>query len=158
MAFVGTLPLLLTPELKARYLTILESGNADEAAATASECKCKIRTSVHREARRDLLMHALQLSAQHPLFGVGYNEFPVADSNRAAAEGQDAYWHEVHNIFAVILVENGFPALILFCCSFMCAGQGSSAQLQADSPGSHSKGTRSFFPVPADGAGRLFHL
>ena len=96
----------ITPELKARYLTILESGNSDEAAATASDANVKSALQ-STEARRDLLMHALQLSVQHPIFGVGYNEFPVADSNRAAAEGQDAYWHEVHNIFAVILVENG---------------------------------------------------
>jgi O-antigen ligase len=120
LAFVGSLPFLLTPELKARYLTILESGNADEAAATASDANVKSALQ-STEARRELLRHALQLSVRHPIFGVGYNEFPVADSNRAAAEGQDAYWHEVHNIFAVILVENGFPALILFCCSFSCA-------------------------------------
>jgi len=120
IAFVGSLPFLLTPELKARYMTILESGNADEAAATARDATVKSALQ-STEARRDLLEHALQLSVRHPIFGVGYAEFPVADSNRAAAEGQEAYWHEVHNIFAVILVENGLPALILFCCSFACA-------------------------------------
>ena len=120
IAFVGSLPFLLTPELKARYMTILQSGDADEAVATARDANVKSALQ-STEARRDLLKHALQLSVKHPLFGVGYNEFPVADSNRAAAEGQEAYWHEVHNIFAVILVENGLPALILFCCSFACA-------------------------------------
>jgi O-antigen ligase len=120
VGFVGSLPFLLTPELKARYMTILESGNADEAAATARDANVKSALQ-STEARRDLLKHALQLSMQHPVFGVGYAEFPVADSNRAAAEGQEAYWHEVHNIFAVILVENGVPALILFCAAFWWA-------------------------------------
>ncbi len=120
IAFAGSLPFLLTPELKARYMTILESGNSDEAAATATDANVKSALQ-STEARRDLLKHALQLSVKHPIFGVGYAEFPVADSNRAAAEGQEAYWHEVHNIFAVILVENGVPALILFCGAFFSA-------------------------------------
>lgn len=120
VAFVGSLPFILTPELKARYMTILESGNADEAAATASDANVKSALQ-STEARRDLLKHAFQLWSGHPIFGVGYNEFPVADSNRAAAEGQPAYWHEVHNILAVILVENGAPALIFFGIAFASA-------------------------------------
>lgn len=118
--FIGSLPFVLTPELKARYMTILASGHADEAAATARDANVKSALQ-STEARRDMLQHALQLSVKHPIFGVGYNQFPVADSNRAAAEGQVAYWHEVHNIFAVILVENGVPAFILFCCAFSSA-------------------------------------
>jgi O-antigen ligase len=118
--FLGSLPFLLTPELKARYLTILQTGNADAAAAAASDAEVKSALQ-STEARRDLLKHALQLSIRHPVFGVGYAEFPVADSNRATSEGQDAYWHEVHNIFAVVLVENGVPALILYCGAFFFA-------------------------------------
>jgi O-antigen ligase len=120
VAFLGSLPFLLTPELKARYMTILQTGNADAAAAAAGDAKVKSALQ-STEARRDLLKHALQLSVRHPVFGVGYGEFPVADSNRAAAEGQESYWHEVHNIFAVMLVENGVPALILYCCAFYLA-------------------------------------
>jgi O-antigen ligase len=120
VVFSGSLPFLLSPELKARYMTILQTGNSDAAAAAAQDANVKSALQ-STEARRDLLEHALQLSIQHPVFGVGYAEFVVADSNRAAAQGQEAYWHEVHNIFAVILVENGIPALILYCSAFYFA-------------------------------------
>src|SRR5581483_2778724 len=59
VTFVGALPFLLTPELKARYMTILESGNADEAAAQATDANVKSALQ-STEARRDLLKHALQ--------------------------------------------------------------------------------------------------
>jgi O-antigen ligase len=56
------------------------------------------------EARKELLRESIQLTLQHPVFGVGPGNFPVATEA----------WHVAHNTYTELSAEGGFPALILF--------------------------------------------
>jgi O-antigen ligase len=110
-------PFVLTDELKARYMTAFMgndyvgtlSGDAAVAAGSAL---------LSTEARTELMENALRLSLHHPLFGVGFGQFQVADAQRASDAGEEAYWHAVHNGFLVILVEDGLPALVAIVLAF----------------------------------------
>jgi len=56
------------------------------------------------EARKELLRESIQLTLQHPLFGVGAGNFPVATEA----------WRVAHNTYTELSAEGGFPALTLF--------------------------------------------
>lgn len=56
------------------------------------------------EARRELLKKSLELTARHPIFGVGPGNFASATQ----------YWHVTHNTYTQLSAEAGLPALILF--------------------------------------------
>ena len=56
------------------------------------------------EARKELLRESIQLTLQHPVFGVGPGNFPVATEA----------WRVAHNTYTELSAEGGFPALILF--------------------------------------------
>jgi O-antigen ligase len=63
------------------------------------------------------MAHAISLSLHHPVFGVGFGQFQVADAQRASTASEDANWHEVHNVYLLMLAENGFPVAIAFLIS-----------------------------------------
>jgi O-antigen ligase len=120
-ALAVSAPFILSRDLKQRYLTLF-MGNTLEQTASNEEDLANVRSANEStEARRQLLIHALQLSVQHPLVGVGFGQFPNADADRAIASAQEAYWHEVHNIFVLLMVENGVPAVVCFLLSFFFA-------------------------------------
>jgi O-antigen ligase len=56
------------------------------------------------EARKELLRESIQMTLQHPVFGVGAGNFPVATEA----------WRVAHNTYTELSAEGGFPALILF--------------------------------------------
>lgn len=117
VAGVIAAPFILTDDLMNRYLTTFYG---DELSQTLTGNQLDtVRSAIDSSvARSQMLQHAMDLSLHHPVFGVGFGQFPVADAARAAAEGQVAYWHQVHNAFVLILVEDGLPALIAFLASF----------------------------------------
>ena len=120
LALVGCLvavPFVLTDELKARYLTIFKG--ADFAQSLSADDAAVVMSALDStEARSELMKHAMDLTIHHPLFGVGIGQFQIADAARAAVSGEDAYWHQVHNGFMLIAVEDGIPALIAFLVAF----------------------------------------
>ena len=117
VAGIIAIPFVLTDDLKNRYLTIFEG---EELAQTLTGDELfNVRSAIESSAsRQQLIQHAMELSLHHPVFGVGFGQFPVADAARATADGENAYWHQVHNVFLLILVENGLPALIAYLISF----------------------------------------
>ncbi|MGH9358379.1 MAG: O-antigen ligase family protein [Terriglobia bacterium] len=56
------------------------------------------------EARKDLLIDSLRITAEHPLFGVGVGDFPAASK----------MWNQTHNVYTTLSAEAGIPALIIF--------------------------------------------
>ncbi len=56
------------------------------------------------QARWDLLVQSLKVTAQHPLFGVGPGNFTVVSGN----------WHVAHNSFTQMSSEGGVLAFLLF--------------------------------------------
>ena len=66
-----------------------------------------------RLQRRELLMRSIVLSFEHPLFGVGPGQFPVAVDVESKKEGKHSPWLGTHNSFTQVSSECGFPAF--FC-------------------------------------------
>jgi O-antigen ligase len=56
------------------------------------------------DARQELLTTSLQITAKHPLFGIGPGQFAVFSGN----------WHAAHNSFTEMGAEAGIPAFVLF--------------------------------------------
>jgi O-antigen ligase len=76
------------------------------------------------DLRKELLLSSLQLSIRHPLFGVGPGMFAVANANFAESNSGKSNWnawHETHNTFTQVSVEDGLPGLFLYSLTlFFC--------------------------------------
>jgi O-antigen ligase len=78
------------------------------------------------ELRRELLLSSLQLTMRHPLLGVGPGMFAVANADYTQeTKGQADYnaWHETHNTFTQLSVEDGLPGLFLYCLTILLCFQ-----------------------------------
>ena len=62
------------------------------------------------QARQRLLWRSLEITAEHPLFGIGPGNFQVISG----------VWHETHNSYTQISSEAGIPALILYLSILWC--------------------------------------
>lgn len=99
--------LMLDPSSISRYETLVRPGLAsDEAALSARESA---------DAREHELALSLELTATHPLFGVGMGDFIPAAADLAAAKGEHALWIASHNSYTQISSETGIPG---FCFLF----------------------------------------
>jgi O-antigen ligase len=76
----------------------LDSDGAQSAAYSSSQ------------QRKELLLRSLEVTAQHPLFGVGPGNFYAVSGN----------WHTAHNSFTLMSSEAGLPALLLYALILYC--------------------------------------
>ena len=67
------------------------------------------------EARLQLLLDSVYLTFAHPIFGVGPDDFQVAQNDLAVKRGQ-AYglWHVTHNTYTELSCEMGIPGLLIY--------------------------------------------
>jgi O-antigen ligase len=65
-------------------------------------------------ARWYLFKKSVQYTIQHPLFGVGPDQFANFEGTSSLAEGHIGNWHATHNAFTQISSECGIPALLFF--------------------------------------------
>lgn len=114
-------PFILTRDLRNRYLTLFMGEKLETMVGSEDDLANVRSANESTEARRQLLVNALSLSLQHPVFGVGFGQFPNADADKAIAEGKEPLWHEVHNVFAVMMVENGVPAVVFMLAAIYLA-------------------------------------
>jgi hypothetical protein len=101
-------PLLLNQDLRERYGTILSgtSGqNMSEVASSAAESQL---------TRTELIVHAIVLTAQNPIFGVGMDQFAPASATLSNAHGQAAMWHPVHSFLFLVMAETGIPGAFFY--------------------------------------------
>jgi O-antigen ligase len=75
-------------------------------------------------ARNYLFMKSLLFTAQHPLFGVGPDQFVNYEGGTSVAAGRPGSWHDTHCSWTQISSECGIPALV-----FYLAGVGSALLL-----------------------------
>ncbi len=112
---VATAPFLLPDNIKERYKTMISrnpSATLSASAASAIESE---------EARRELLLHSFQLTAAHPIFGVGLGQFSDASALLSISAGKAAMWHPAHSFLLLILAETGIPGLFLYAGTlWMC--------------------------------------
>ena len=64
----------------------------------------KTEASESAQARKELLLKSLEVTAEHPLFGVGPGNFVVISG----------MWHATHNSYTQISAEGGIPAFLLY--------------------------------------------
>jgi hypothetical protein len=77
--------------------------------------------------RLKLLGRSLQITALHPLFGVGPGQFAVAENLLAKEEGKEqGIWYYTHNAYTQTSSEAGILALILYIWAIVvsCRGLG----------------------------------
>jgi O-antigen ligase len=79
------------------------------------------------EARMYMLRRSLILTAKHPFFGVGPDQFLGAEAADANAHGVHPAWHAAHNSYTEFSAELGIPGLVLFGGAFFGSYRGLSA-------------------------------
>lgn len=105
---IAAAPFLLPENVKERYKTMISRAPAETLSASAASAL------ESEEARRTLLIHSFQLTAAHPIFGVGLGQFADASSLLSISEGKAAMWHPAHSFLLLILAETGIPGLLLY--------------------------------------------
>jgi len=103
-----TLGVALLPHIIVdRFTTFLQPDSA--ASVEAAE-------SAH--SREIMLRRGIELTFEHPLFGVGPGEFMDAEAKEAYLVGKRGLWHYTHNAYTELSSETGFIGLILFLIAF----------------------------------------
>jgi O-antigen ligase len=107
---LGAMLVILPQSALDRFSTIVDSldvvqggpGGYTEAMASTAE-------------RRDLLMDAIQMTKDNPIFGVGAGEFPdYRYRHLRYKSGSPKRYFPSHNTYAQISAENGIPGLLLY--------------------------------------------
>jgi hypothetical protein len=73
------------------------------------------------DAREYLLKQSVIYTIQHPLLGVGLDQFPNYEGEHAVAAGKVGNWHDTHNAFTEVSSECGIPAAIAFVLGIVSA-------------------------------------
>jgi O-antigen ligase len=77
------------------------------------------------QARIDLLVRSLELTAMHPLFGVGPCQFSTADDQDAKAQGERrGMWRYTHNAYTQLSSESGIIGALLYILVLIAAYRG----------------------------------
>jgi O-antigen ligase len=79
------------------------------------------------EARLYLLRRSLILTAKNPIFGVGPDQFPEAETRDAEENGGHGLWHASHNTYTQMSSETGIAGLVLFVGALYWSYSGLSA-------------------------------
>jgi len=66
------------------------------------------------DSRWYLFKKSVQYTVQHPVFGVGPDQFGNFEGSASMAEGRAGNWHATHNAFTQISSECGVPAFLFF--------------------------------------------
>jgi len=93
-----------------RYLMLVDS-SVEQGASSDYELE---RAEGSSEARKLLLTNSLEITALHPLFGVGPGMFAVSEADRAKEQGRRGMWLLTHNSYTEISSESGVPGFLLF--------------------------------------------
>jgi O-antigen ligase len=70
----------------------------------------KLEASMSEYQRKALFYRSIEMSVQHPVFGVGLGNFLVVSGTEVGAQG----WQGTHNSFTQVSSEAGIPAFIVF--------------------------------------------
>lgn len=104
---------VLPQYLRERYQTIFSGASGRDAAQLQSD----INSS---NARRDLLTLSIQMTFEHPIFGVGPGVFSFAGFDERKAEtGHGGAAQVTHNTYTQFSSETGIPGFILFSLTML---------------------------------------
>jgi O-antigen ligase len=103
---------MLAPGLAVKRFELLFE--PDDQPTSQAELRVQQAAEGSSESRMELLKRSLEITAQHPLMGVGIGMFEVAENDLATSEGVPAIWHETHNTYTQLSSETGIIGLGLF--------------------------------------------
>jgi O-antigen ligase len=103
----------LPQKIRERFTTYFEADSAQSLEAQESA-----------EARKRMLIRGLELTTEHPLFGVGPGEFMDAEAAEAKEVGQRGMWLYTHNSYTELSSETGITGLVLFVLALFWAYRG----------------------------------
>jgi O-antigen ligase len=112
LALMLLLGFMLAPSLAVERLKSVFG--ADDQPASELELRSQEAADASTESRKTVLRRSLEITAQHPLLGVGIGMFVVAENDLAATEGQPGTWRGTHNTYTQVSSETGIPGLFLF--------------------------------------------
>lgn len=120
LVLMAALVVFVPRSLLHRFNTIFQGTelNLNELEGATSEEKEFLMSAVgSSQARWNLLVTSLRLTAAHPLFGVGPGNFSVYVANEEAQKGRWSSWSGTHNTYTQLSSEAG----ILGACLFLLA-------------------------------------
>jgi O-antigen ligase len=104
---IAAMILLATvPAHSLRRLSVIWNGSANTAEAAEA-----LQSSA---ARQYTLTTSIRYTFEHPLFGVGPQEFSLYEGGHEQMIGTHGYWHETHNTYTEVSAECGIPGFIFF--------------------------------------------
>ena len=113
--FVGVVATIMPGRLVARYKTVAGDADTEDSEMDAAMMSS---ASSSTESRRQLLIHSLLFTWQHPIFGVGPGMFTVADDAYAKSLGlRKGAWLGTHNSYTQVSSEIGIPAFLFYLAS-----------------------------------------
>lgn len=71
------------------------------------------------ESRRAILRRSIEMTFEHPVFGVGPGNFATAENRLAQGEGRRGAWLQTHNSYTQVSSECGIPALLMFASAIV---------------------------------------
>jgi len=108
-------PFVVSKSLLERYQTIF----SDKVQASTSEEAASAIESTN--ARKQLMRNAVELTLDHPIFGVGIGNFAMKSAELEISHGRAPLWFTAHDVYLLISSETGVICLglylsILFVC------------------------------------------
>lgn len=82
--------------------------------ASPGESESDLASVASQLQREEVLKTSLRYTLNHPLLGVGPDQFATAVSQDSAGDGQQVPWLGTHNTYTQVSSECGIPALILY--------------------------------------------
>src|SRR5271166_5842532 len=106
---------LLPQRITERFTSMFGVGGSTGAVAEAS---------ASADARKTMFWRSVEMTFEHPLFGVGPGEFMDAEAAEDMAVGKRGLWHYTHNAYTELSSETGIAGLIIFLVAFWRAYRG----------------------------------
>lgn len=99
---------MLPQRITERFTTLFNGGSSAAAAEAAASA----------DARRTMFWRGVEMTFEHPFFGVGPGEFMDAEAGEAMEAGKRGLWHYTHNAYTELSSETGIPGLVIFLIAF----------------------------------------
>jgi O-antigen ligase len=129
MLVMGTLFAVVVPHsIMERYLTLFHAESQQITSTAEADQVGKAESSA--AARWGKFILSLQLTVQHPIFGIGPGTFPSYVDSAARSEGHYSDWNGTHNSYTQISSEAGIPGLMLFVALLVLPVKGLSKVLR----------------------------
>lgn len=103
---------LLTCALTAVFMTVVPESALNRLGTLFGEQNDEAQESA--DSRSYLFRQSLKFTMQHPIFGVGPEQFSNYEGQTRTAEGLRGAWHATHCVWTQVSSECGIPALIFF--------------------------------------------